>query len=95
MGVNLPVMFVKMCQGDDWKCLAMNIHGSATYVNERMLFDDWKSGFISFTKFRNMRNEADICFITDADDFQPEKEFRSEIRKQRIVNLIKKLIKRR
>lgn len=95
MGVNLPAMFVKMCQGDDWKCPAMDIHGSATYVNERMLFDDWNSGFISFTKLKNMRENADICFIADADDFQPEKEFRSEIRKRRIINFVKKLVIRR
>ena len=95
MGVNLPAMFVKMCQGENWECPVMDIYDTATYVNERMLFDDWNSGFMAYKELKNMRNTADICFIADTDDFQPEKEFKSAIRKQRIVNFVKKLVKRR
>lgn len=58
MGVNLPVMFVKMCQGQDWEIPVMDIHDSATYVNERMLLDDWKSGFIPLAKLKDMRENS-------------------------------------
>lgn len=91
MGVNLPAMFVKMCQGDEWKGTNIQIQNSAIYVNERMLMEDWNSGFISYSEFKCFFESADILFIQDADDPQPERLYRQEIRKREIVNFIMKL----
>lgn len=95
MGVNLPAMFVRMCLGDNWKCPVMDIHDSAIYVNERMLFDDWNSGYISNNELSNFIETADIQFLFDADDAGPGNKFRSELRKRRVVNFVKKLAKRK
>lgn len=94
MGVNLPAMFVKYCQGVEWKQSVMDIRKSAIYVNERMLMDDWNSGFITYNEFKQYLKDADIRFIADDDDSMPEKRFHQEMMKRRVVCIIKKLIKR-
>lgn len=94
MGVNLPAMFMKYCQGEEWKQSVMDIRESAIYVNERMLMDDWNSGFITYNEFKQYLKDADIHFISDDDDSMPERRFNQELKKRRVVNIIKKLIKR-
>ena len=93
MGVNLPAMFVKYCQGEEWKQSVMDIRKSAIYVNERMLMDDWNSGFITYNEFKQYLRSADIRFIADSNDPLPEIVYNQEIRKHRVINLIKKLIR--
>lgn len=94
MGVNLPAMFVKYCQGEEWKQSVMDIRESAIYVNERMLMDDWNSGFITYNELKQYLKDADIHFISDDDDSMPERRFHQELKKRRVVKVIKKLIKR-
>lgn len=92
MGVNLPAMFVKMCQGEDWKVGNMLIQNKAVYTNERMLMDDWNSGHITYKDFNYILQNADIHFVADNDDSQPWRMFQFEIRKRRVVNSIKNMI---
>lgn len=94
MGVNLPAMFVKYCQVEEWKQSVMDIRESAIYVNERMLMDDWNSGFITYNELKQYLKDADIHFISDDDDSMPERRFHQELKKRRVVKVIKKLIKR-
>lgn len=94
MGVNLPAMFVRHCQGKPWKEDVMDIHDSAVYVNERMLMDDWYNGFISYKDLKHFRKTADICFIPDVDDPQPERQYKNELWERMATKFIKKLIKR-
>ena len=94
MGVNLPAMFVRMCQGKDWKEANMLIQESAIYVNERMLIDDWWNGFITYRKFKNHLNSSDIKFISDANDSLPEWQFKREVCLRQIVKNMKKIFKR-
>lgn len=93
MGVNMPAMFMKYCQGERWNDLAAELSGSAIYVNERMLMDDWKSDFITYNEFKQYLRSADIRFIADSNDPLPEIVYNQEIRKHRVINLIKKLIR--
>lgn len=93
MGVNLPAMFVRMCQGQEWKQPIMDIQNCAIYVNERMLFDDWAGGCISYNEYLKYYKTADILFISDADDNQPEKAFKREVWRRQIIKFINKLIK--
>ena len=94
MGVNLPAMFIKMCQQQDWRMPDMSIRDSATYVNERMLMDDWNNGYITRGEAEQYLQNSDICFITDTNDSLPERKYQHEIRKRRVVNFIKKLRKK-
>ena len=93
MGVNLPAMFVSMCQGANWKTPIMDIHSSAIYLNERMLMADWESGVLTYKEFKSYLQNADIYFIADTDDPQPERMYQLEIRKRRVVNFVKNLLK--
>ena len=80
MGVNLPAMFVKQCQGKPWKESVMDIHKSAVYVNERMLMDDWNSGFLTHKEYHKFLTSADIRFVPDKEDPFPEKAYQREFR---------------
>ena len=92
MGVNLPAMFVCMCQGVEWKDSVKSICKSAIYLNERMLMNDWISGFITYKELKTFLQNSDIYFIADADDPLPEIKFKYWIMKHRIVNFMKKFI---
>lgn len=95
MGVNLPAMYVQL-----WKDKEINekqvekINDSAIYVNERMCLDDWNAGYISTRQFLNYIKTADICFIADKVDLNPEKEFKRIYRKQMLINGIKMIIRK-
>lgn len=95
MGVNLPVMFVKYCQGKSWKEDGMDIHKSAVYVNERMLMDDWNSGSITTKEYRRILESSDIRFLYDEDDLKPEVVYHRKFRLRRLIIQLKRIIGKR
>lgn len=95
MGVNLPVMFVRMCRGEDWREANMRIDNSAIYVNERMLMDDWNNGYITYKEFNYFLNSANIRFISDNNDPAPDRLFTKRVLRRKIVNYIKLVVKKR
>lgn len=78
MGVNLPGMMVKNLCGETIDGMKKEIHSAATFVNERMLLDDWNSRYISTNKFNDIIKTADISFVKDKNDKLPFRYFYRE-----------------
>ena len=81
-GVNLPAMFVKTMCGESVDDMAQVVTHAATFVNEKMAFDDFAEGCMSFREYRRLLASADILFIKDAADVAPYQEFEKQLRKQ-------------
>lgn len=94
MGVNLPVMLVKHLTGLSYSDMPKQIEGTATYVNERMCVDDWYRGMMTTKEFRTVLGTADISFVRDDDDPEPQKAFERQFRKQRLKKTLKRLIRK-
>ena len=88
-GVNLPAMFVKFICGESYKDMQKTIDHCATYVNERMLIDEWLDGVISKKELDQLLNSSDIKFVEDQDDMEPLQQMKKFIR----ICQIKKSIK--
>jgi len=81
-GVNLPAMYVKAMCGENTDDMCQEITHPAKFVNEKMAFDDFTEGRMSFLEYRKLLNSADILFIKDETDVNPYKEYKKELGKQ-------------
>lgn len=95
MGVNLPAMMVKSFVGEPMDNMAKSIDNEAVYVNDKMCFDDWNNGKISFKDYKNYLKNSDIRFICDEHDRFPEREYMMKYRKRVVVNLLKSILGKR
>lgn len=89
MGVNLPAMMVQYFTGGDMDILNKHITGEAIYTNERMCLDDWTNGYITLNDYQRYMKTADIRFIDDNDDPQPQKAYQWAFFLQRLLMPIK------
>lgn len=89
MGVNLPAMMVRYFIGGDMPNMNKNIRGEAVYTNERMCFFDWLNGYITLDEYQRYIKTADIHFIQDNDDPQPQKAYQRAFFKQRMLMPVK------
>ena len=92
MGVNLPVMFVKSVSGESIDRMKNEITGQAKYVNERMCVDDWSFYYLTEQQYKQIVNDADICFVYDKDDIGPQRKLNRYICQQRIKRKLRKWI---
>ena len=92
MGVNLPGMLVKHFYGESIDDMKKEITASGTYVNERMLTDDWIFRYISTKEFFGIINSEHISFIKDEEDPEPYKAFLRFVRIKRIRRIAKRLL---
>lgn len=94
-GINLPAMFVEMLS-DRLKLHNVDaaIREEKTYVNERMLLDDLTTRHISIRDFNRSINSADIRFVPDSIDVEPERVFQKLVIKGIIKNVLKKLLRK-
>lgn len=95
MGVNLPAMYVQLWEEAAKEKPATIVEGSAIYVNERMCFADWDSGYISTRHFFQYLKTADIRFMPEKDDPMPEIVFKINCIKRWIVKTLKGVIDRK
>ena len=95
MGVNLPEMFVRYVCGMSYKDMPNEVSGSATYVNERMLVDEWLMGFISKKEFRRLFYSSDIKFVESQEDKEPFREMKKRTRIDHMKMLLKSIIWKR
>lgn len=95
MGVNLPAMMVKSFYGKDISDMRKTVVGEAVYVNERMCLDDWSNGYITQNEYQRYMKTADIHFIQDDDDPQPQKAYQKVFFLQRLLMPLKKCIRYR
>lgn len=93
-GVNLPGMMVKHLCGDSIVNMPKSISVCASYVNERMLMDDWLQHHISTWHFMKQLKSTDISFIKDSEDTAPQKIFSHFLRRQLVKRLIKIIVGR-
>ena len=94
MGVNLPGMLVKTLIGESIADMQKKISNTATYVNERMLLDDWYGGYVSKDCMLSFLNMSDIKFVYDNDDIGPQKELNRIIWITKFKKFVKRLIKK-
>ena len=92
MGVNLPAMMVKSFVGEPIDNMAKSIDNKTVYVNDKMCFDDWNNGKISFKDYKNYLKNSDIRFICDEHDRFPEREYMRKFRERAVVNLLKSIL---
>lgn len=82
MGVNLPAMFVKSLLGESISDMKKSVTESTVFVNERMCLEDWRDGYISTKVFQQMVNDAEISFVKDYEDKEPEIPFHKSVKKE-------------
>lgn len=90
MGVNLPAMLVRFFSGEPFDGLRKEITTKATFANEKMCFDNWNEGYISFKKFRRIVHSSDINFLDDKNDPTPKEHFEKKISSMRWKVALKK-----
>lgn len=95
MGVNLPGMLVRHLYGDSIDDMKKEITASATYVNERMLTEDWIFRYISTKEFFGIINSEHISFIKDKEDPKPYKAYIRYVRIKRVRRIVKRLLGRK
>ena len=89
MGCNLPAIMVKSFRGENTQELFKMVTGSATYVNERMLIDDWYFGFLATKEYHHIINTSDIHFVKDVNDPYPEKALKKLFQIRKLKKIIK------
>lgn len=94
MGVNLPVMMVRCLLRQNIDGIAKMVKSEATFVNERMCFDDLLYGYMTKKEYHTMLNTADISFIKEDDDKKPYFAYLRYYFYMQLKRIIKKLIKR-
>ncbi len=92
MGANLPAMFVKFISGEKYDDMQLTVNGSATYVNERMLIDEWTEGLISKKEMDKLYDSSDIKFVENQDDLEPLVQLKKFIRICQFKKFIKACI---
>lgn len=98
-GINLSALFVKTMLGEDTDNMPRFVTHDSTFLNERMAFSDFQSGYISMSEFKRLNRSTEILFIKDGNDPNPQKVFNKELRKEifnsnRIVKRILHIIKK-
>ena len=97
MGFNLPVLFVSILTENKYEIPRKYVSSMATYVNERMCVDDYIAGKISKKEYNNIVVSADICFVHDSFDPNPQRKFKFNylyVELNRQKNLFRKLRKK-
>jgi len=92
-GINLPAMMINKLLGNKIGSTC-NAIITATFVNEKVNFEDYLAGYYGWKEYKRINNIADFRFVDSQDDPNPHKAFRKEcvlrIVKQHIKNLIHK-----
>ena len=92
LGVNLPAMLVRTLCGESIEGMQDTVAKEATYVNERVCIDDWVSGTLSKQDMHRIINSANIRFVYDVDDPEPQRQLMRYIRILAIKRVLKKYI---
>lgn len=94
MGVNLPAMFVKYICGESIQDMQKNIQESATYLNERMLIDEWYLDYINKKEYNRLRKTSDIKFLESKEDPKPSWHFKKTLWQKKLIKIGKKCLRR-
>ena len=94
MGVNLPEMMIRFLSGEEWETNHQTVTESATYVNERLCFDDWNRGLISWEEYSRIMRESKIHFVQDNMDKCPWKTYMRIVNARRVIKKVKGLFRK-
>lgn len=92
MGVNLPVLLVKLLLGESMNGMQKYITSSSHFVNERICTESWYNGYIKWHDFSSFLKYADISFVKDSDDIEPEKQYAKRLKSMRVKRILKELL---
>ncbi len=91
MGANLPARFVHAMLGQP--AVTPDIQGTATFVNERMVVEDWNFLYLSEAQLREIIRRADIRFVYDERDPAPGRALERLIRRLRVKRTLRKWLR--
>ena len=73
-GLNLPQCFLDSIKGVRWDLKDLPVKESY-FVNEKVAYDDYFNGYLSFSDYKKRVSQADITFVASAEDNGPYKAF--------------------
>ena len=91
MGANLPARFVHTMLGQP--AVTPDVQGTATFVNERMVVEDWNFLYLSEAQLREIIRRADIRFVYDERDPAPGRALERLIRRLRVKRTLRKWLR--
>ena len=91
MGANLPARFVHAMLGQP--AVTPDVQGTATFVNERMVVEDWNFLYLSEAQLREIIRRADIRFVYDERDPAPGRALERLIRRLRVKRTLRKWLR--
>ena len=94
-GVNLPGLLCARLLGREAPDGEPKRIESRTFASEKVCYQEYRDGAISWKEFGRILREADFTLLGDPEDTGPQKAFREFIRKYRIRRMIKKLLHRK
>ena len=93
MGVNLPEMFVRAMLGRSLEGMKKEITTSAIYVNERIVVDNWYSGYLTTKELMAIMRSSNISFVRDKQDPVPEVVFKERLVTMSLKRMLKSYLK--
>ena len=88
-GINLPNMLIGNLLGEYTSNKICNSIESALFINEKVNFEDFLSGYYGWKEYRRIQKMADFSFLADTNDPKPYRQFL----KQAFVPILKRYIK--
>lgn len=94
-GVNLPAFQIYNMQSKDDGALNTRVTNGYCYVNEKVAFDDVLGGHRSWRNYKDLLGKADCCLLNQADDLQPYRQFKSDMRMAYVKSRMKMIFCRK
>ena len=94
-GINLPSLFVQMITNQlDISSINDRVNIEQCFVNEKMLLDDLLAKNITVCEFNKALASAEISFVEDEDDSEPQRLFRKMVIKNKAKYYLKRILQR-
>ncbi len=90
-GCNLPSIAADVLLGEELP-EENNIKLDKTFVNDKVIWEDYLHGFIGKKEFKSLIETADFCLTDDGEDSEPRKVFDKRMKVRAVKKLIKKVI---
>ncbi len=96
-GINLPDLAVKAMTGQGLSVDEANVHLNQTFVNNKVLWEDYADNYLSDKDVKEILDFADFTLLSDDNDAVPEESFRKnnipEYRKKHVKKIVKSFVK--
>lgn len=92
LGVNLPEMVIRHFRREDNSCMKKFVDKPACFVNEQECEQDWLGGGINSTQYHQIISSADISFINDNQDPNPQRMFELMHKRKAVKKALKRIL---